>query len=137
MAAKSHVIICQYTGVEFDAASARAKNHPAIAAVFAEANKQNRYGIAVEAIQNARAAGVTDIDEFVSIAREAVKANRVTEMGEARQRIEEKRFESRQSAERSGFTGRGTDQWSEGALMTARDAREVATKEISARTSEE
>ena len=82
---------CQHTGIEFSATSARAKNHPKLAALFAVANKENRYGIALEAIHNAREAGVTDIDEFITIAQNAVKNNRVEEMAEARKRIEERK----------------------------------------------
>ena len=54
MAAKTHIITCQYTGIEFEAASSRAKNHPAIAALLTEANKTGRYGVVVTALEKAR-----------------------------------------------------------------------------------
>lgn len=84
-------IECQYTGIKFIAASKRAKNHPAIAALLARANKENGYGVAVDALRQAREAGVTNIDEFVAIAEDAVKNNRVAFMAEARKRIEERK----------------------------------------------
>ena len=129
-------ITCQYTGIEFEANSARAKNHPVISAVLAEAQKVNRYGIALEAIQNARAAGVTEIADFVSLARAAVKANRATEMAEARQMIAERaaRETERVNRIRNREFDNGAD--NQGELWTERDEREVNAKMVSFRTSE-
>lgn len=81
-------IICQYTGVEFEAKSTRAKNHPRIAAVLEEANRVGRYALALEAIRKARADGVTDIMEFQRQAKLAV-AGDVQKTIDARRQVDE------------------------------------------------
>lgn len=69
-------ITCQYTGIEFEAKSARTKNHPAVSDLLTRANKLNQYPAAVEALNAAREAGVTEINEFLSLAESAMKADR-------------------------------------------------------------
>lgn len=128
-------VTCQITGVEFEAKSARVKNHPEISAVLTEANKTNRYGIALQAIQNAREAGVTEIGEFVTIAREAVKANRAIETAEARKRLAERYARETERVNRIqsyGFEPAADER----EVMTAADEREVAAKMVAVRTSE-
>lgn len=69
-------ITCQYTGIEFQAKTGRAKNHPDISSLLARANKMGQYAAALEAITAARKAGVTEIGEFLSLAETAMKADR-------------------------------------------------------------
>lgn len=129
-------IICQYTGIEFEAKSARVKNHPEIASLLAEAQKVNRYGIALEAIQNARTAGVTEITDFVSLARAAVKTNRATEMAEARRMMDERAARETERINRIRNRECGNEYDNQGELWTERDEREVNAKMVATRTSE-
>lgn len=83
-------ITCQYSGVTFEAKSSRAKNHPVVSAVLEEANRVGRYGVALQAIQAARAEGVTDIMEFSRRAKLAV-AGDVNKVVNARRQADEAR----------------------------------------------
>ena len=65
-------IECQYTGIKFSASSKRAKNHPVISQILADANRVGRYGLVLDALKKARVDGVTDIDEFRSRALDAL-----------------------------------------------------------------
>lgn len=66
-------IECQYTGVTFTAASKRAKNHPMIADLLADANRIGCYRVVLDALKQAREDGVTDINEFRSRAKSAMR----------------------------------------------------------------
>ena len=59
-------IKCQYTGIEFEAKSARAKNHPKVAEWLDKANKFNTYGGVLDTITAARKNGAKTIEEFAS-----------------------------------------------------------------------
>ena len=76
---------------------------------------------------------MTEISEFVSIAREAVKTNRAMETSEARKQLAE-----RYTRETERINSRNERGWEdeEGALMTERDEREVNAKMAAIRTSE-
>lgn len=90
-------VICQYTGIEFEAKSPRAKNHPAVTAWLERANKMNAYGGVLDTITNARANGAKTIEEF-EVAINAFYAQRDTnqkiyaqEKTEAARKIEEQK----------------------------------------------
>ena len=76
---------CQHTGLEFEAKSKAAKNHPAISDLLAEANKRGGYQSAIEAIREVRdALGETltlaDVEQAVTFTvdgrREELQAQR-------------------------------------------------------------
>lgn len=72
----SVTVTCQYTGIEFEAASKRSKNHPAVSRLLTEASNDkhnpNRYRLTVNAFAEARKAGLTDIDEIMTFVNEVV-----------------------------------------------------------------
>lgn len=67
-------VTCQYTGIEFEASSKRSKNHPAVSDLLNEAAKDKynpaAYRTVKDALADAKAAGMTDINEIVSYARD-------------------------------------------------------------------
>ena len=61
-------ITCQYSGLEFEAKSSRAKNHPALADLLSRAHRDGNYSQMVETLQAVRkAGGYTTIEEFVAL----------------------------------------------------------------------
>jgi hypothetical protein len=52
-------VICQYSGLEFEAASKRSKNHPRVAILLEDANRKGVYGDVVSAMARAKREGVT------------------------------------------------------------------------------
>lgn len=91
-------ITCQYSGIEFQAKSSRAKNHPVVSAVLEEANRVGRYSLALDAIRAARAEGVTDITEFERRARAAVKGD-VNKVMDSRRQADEAREAAKKARE--------------------------------------
>lgn len=67
-------IVCQFTGIEFEAATKRSKNHPRISNLLNEANRDGWYSAALDSIKKNRGAGVKDIKEFVAAAYSAKEA---------------------------------------------------------------
>lgn len=61
-------VTCQYTGIQFEAKSARTKNHPLVSQLLADAHKHGTYGVAVEMLAVAKEAGMSDIHEIVAFA---------------------------------------------------------------------
>lgn len=94
-------ITCQHTGVQFEAKSNRAKNHPVISAVLEEANRVGRYGLALDAIRAARAEGVTDITEYQRRAKLAVAGDVQKVMDSRREADEKREAEKRARQERN------------------------------------
>jgi hypothetical protein len=142
MATKSVKVICQYTGTEFEAASSRAKNSPAVAALLADANKRGVYSAVVDALVSAKNDGLTG-DAVLSVGQAALKggleaasAARAKARAEYAERMAEYTARVR-DLQVNGPRRQGTDEWSEGPLTTERDEREVAEKMIAVRTSEE
>lgn len=74
------IVTCQYTGIVFEAASRRQKNHPRVSAALDRAAKSGTYGTAVERLAEAREAGMTDLDAILAYVasgeREAIDARR-------------------------------------------------------------
>lgn len=62
---------CEKTGIEFEAASKRTKNHPTIMGILSDAYRDGWHSDALAAIKNGRAAGFTSIEQFVTAMREA------------------------------------------------------------------
>lgn len=62
-------ITCQYTAIEFSAASARSKNHPRVSRLLQDAagdkHHTNRYRLTLEALAEVRQANLNDIDEII------------------------------------------------------------------------
>lgn len=67
-------ITCQYTGITFDAASKRQKNHPRVSAILNDAAKGGTYGTACERLNEAREAGMLDINEVIAYVKSGVNA---------------------------------------------------------------
>ena len=67
-------VICQYTGIEFDATSPRQKNHPQVSVLLREAHAAGTdvYAAVKQRLADARARGMTDIDEIISVCSEGV-----------------------------------------------------------------
>jgi len=57
-------VTCQYTGIEFEAKSARAKNHPRVTEWLANAYKDGLYGPVLEEIELAKVLGAKTIEDF-------------------------------------------------------------------------
>lgn len=63
-------VICQYTGIQFEAATNRAKNHPVVSELLNAAAKGGNYGQVQSILAQCKKEGIQDIDQV----REAVKA---------------------------------------------------------------
>ena len=61
---------CQYTNIEFEAASKRAKNHPSVSAMLAKANKEGTYSEAKKALAMGVEKGFSTIEEFEKLVAE-------------------------------------------------------------------
>lgn len=128
-------IICQHSGIEFDG-SPRAKNHPAIALLLTEANKKNQYGVALDAIREAREAGITDIATFENVVREALKSDRADYVVRAAEwkREREARYRAEMDyRQNQGWLNRPDNQ---GELETEADRLEVTRKNVTRGESE-
>jgi hypothetical protein len=67
--------LCNRTGIEFEAASKRQKNHPVISEFLSDQAKHpGRYSAAVEACEEIKANGVSSIEEAMAILNQAVEA---------------------------------------------------------------
>ena len=69
--------VCAKSGIEFEASSARQKNHPAITELLSYAHKKGAYGAAVEALEAIKADGVTDMETAERILNAAIDGRRV------------------------------------------------------------
>lgn len=65
---------CQYTGIQFEAKSARVKNHPEFAKLLADANKESVYGQFLDAVK-ANRDGIT-IEECTDLLAQCIKIRR-------------------------------------------------------------
>jgi len=87
-------VICQHTGIEFEARSKRSKNHPRISALLSEANKNRAYNAVKDALAEGRELGFETIEQFEEFARAAMRASRqeyVERMNEIRDEQKAKR----------------------------------------------
>lgn len=67
-------VVCEKTGIEFEATSKRTKNHPAIMSRLNQANRDGWYSQALNALQIGRQSGLSTIDEFVAWLNETEQA---------------------------------------------------------------
>lgn len=67
-------VICEKTGLEFEAVSKRTKNHPTIMSILNRANRDGWYGQALDAVKIGRQSGLATIEEFVAWLDETEKA---------------------------------------------------------------
>lgn len=70
---------CQHTGLEFEARSKAAKNHPAVSDLLSDANKRGAYQSALDAIREVRAAlgetlTLADVEQAVTLAVDGRRA---------------------------------------------------------------
>lgn len=94
------IIQCQYTGIKFEANSARTKNHPKVAAWLAEARKLGTYGDVLEEIEIARVRGANTIEEFDAEIKKYYAARKDWLDKCEKERIEYMRKAKEQSVER-------------------------------------
>lgn len=70
-------VICQHSGIEFEASSARAKQHPLVADLKTDANRRGTYAAAMKAMEVVRKdGGYATIEEFVSLVNAEVAGTR-------------------------------------------------------------
>lgn len=60
-------VTCEKTGLPFEAATKRTKNHPKIMSVVNEANKDGWYRECLEALQDGRKAGLDTVEDFLEL----------------------------------------------------------------------
>jgi hypothetical protein len=70
------LVICEKTGIEFDAPSKQTKTHPKIRSKLTEAskNKRNWYREALQALEEGRNQQLDSIEDFLALLEEARKA---------------------------------------------------------------
>ena len=91
-------VTCQYSGIQFEAASRRSKNHPRVAVLLEAANRKGVYGDVVGAMAQAKRDGVTG--EAVIEAAEAALAGGLKAAAEfnTRWRAEQREKREQESA---------------------------------------
>ena len=67
-------VICEKTGIEFEASSKRTKNHPAIMSVVNQANKEMWYNQCLEALAAGRESGLDTVEQFLGLLKETQEA---------------------------------------------------------------
>lgn len=96
-------IICQYTGLEFEATSKRQKNHPEISKLLNEAAADKRnpgaYGIVKKALAEGRTRDFTTVREFIEFARSAVQAGAQEQADQERRNRELREEQARKREE--------------------------------------
>lgn len=106
-------ITCQYTGLEFEAATRRSKNHPKISAWLQSANTDGWYNQALAAIQAGREAGFTSISEYINLLSETEKAAKAGIDAEIEKRVLEFRQRKADAAARQEayYASRANGTW--------------------------
>ena len=97
---------CQYTNIEFEAASKRAKNHPAVSAMLAKANIEGTYREAKKAIAAGVEKGFSAIEEFEVFVSERIssaknrreESDRVARVATQQRKVERKQRKSEREA---------------------------------------
>ncbi len=80
-------VTCQHSGIEFEANTARTKQHPLVAELKAEANKRGTYREVNEAMDAVRkAGGYTSVEEYIQMVRAHIsnKARQAKEVAQRR-----------------------------------------------------
>lgn len=92
-------VICQHSGIEFEAHSKQTKQHPLVAELKKESNKKGTYRQVNEALDKVRAeGGYTTIEEYVQRVRQAldeIERGRETVLAE-QEAAEQKNAQKRQ-----------------------------------------
>jgi len=99
--------MCQYTGIEFEAKTARSKNHPAVARLLQEANRRGVYGQVMNAIVAAKNEGLVG-DPVIEAGQIAMDAGLKAAAEFATARRAEQKEKARQESERSRNFAHGT-----------------------------
>jgi hypothetical protein len=97
-------VICDKTGVQFEAASKRQKNHPRVSGLLNEAAKSGTYGIALKELAACKADHMTDIDAVIARV-DAVMHHESQVMNEAAVQRERERRE-REARRRAAYQER-------------------------------
>lgn len=69
-------VTCQHTGIEFEAKSKAAKNHPAISDLLTEAHKRGAHQQVKDLLVELRAECVTDLAEIEALAQVVIDGRR-------------------------------------------------------------
>lgn len=91
------LVTCEKTGITFEAASKRTKNHPQIMSLLTEANRNGWYHQALEAIKQGREQGFTTIEQFLAAMRESeqgakqIRYTQIDERNQQKRALEEAR----------------------------------------------
>lgn len=95
-------VTCQHTGVEFEARSKAAKNHPVVSALLAEAHKRGAYQAVLDLLAECRSEGIQDLTVIERLAGAAIDGRRA-ELQTERDLWRQRRDEARQAwRERQG-----------------------------------
>lgn len=92
-------IKCQHSGIEFEAATRRTKQHPLIAEMKADANKNGNYRQVNNALDTVQKnGGYTTIEEYVNLVTEIIdgKANKAKERAQKQAQAERERKQKHQ-----------------------------------------
>src|ERR1700752_4737204 len=85
-------VTCKKTGIQFEAASRRTKNHPQIMAWLSDAYKNNWLSQAEEVIREGKSQGWTTIEQFIDALRateqSALASHKVAAAEESKQKRE-------------------------------------------------
>jgi hypothetical protein len=84
-------VTCEKTGVEFEAATKRTKNHPQIMGWINDAYKDGWYAQCLDAIKDGREAGLDRIEDFLSLLAETEKAAKAQQQADYSATLAEKR----------------------------------------------
>ena len=106
---------CQYTNIEFEAASKRAKNHPSVSAMLAKANKERTYCEVKEALAVGVEKGFSTIEEFEKlVAERALRARerRARSRADDARREEERKQHARSRANLNAMLRKHGYAWS-------------------------
>ncbi len=62
-------VICQHTGVAFQAPTRRAKNHPEVIMLLSRVSMSGTYSTIIDRLHESRDAGLTELEEILTYAR--------------------------------------------------------------------
>ena len=97
-------VTCQYTGLQFEAKTARSKNHPTIARLLEDANKKGVYGQVIDALVTAKNAGLVG-EAVIEAGQVALKSGlKASAQWAAAWRAEQKEKAARESERIARFT---------------------------------
>lgn len=91
------IIVCDKTGIQFEAESKRQKNHPLISVLLNRAAKDGTYNTALTALAEVKSAGNMTVEEAIAFAEQRMAE---TEAERQQRRIAEERAEKERTAAR-------------------------------------